>query len=125
MLHRCKKCSNILKVASVGRGEITSANRCYFRNVTALFTSIERWAKRLLVRFQKDGLLAELQAKTSKGCRMLLFQHHSYMVTLRVYARFLRSSLCKPQCTDALHLPLNTSDSFSKAMTFLHGMFYL
>ncbi len=32
--------------------------------------------------FQKDGLLAELQAKTSKGCRILLFQHHSYMVTL-------------------------------------------
>ena len=28
-------------------------------------------------------LLAELQAKTSKGCRILLFQHHSYMVTLK------------------------------------------
>ncbi len=31
----------------------------------------------------KDGLLAELQAKMSRGCRFLLFWHHSYEVTLR------------------------------------------
>ena len=29
----------------------TSANRCYFKNLTALFTSMEHWAKRLSVRF--------------------------------------------------------------------------
>ena len=31
----------------------------------------------------KDGLLAELQAKISRGCRFLLFWHHSYEVTLK------------------------------------------
>ena len=39
--------------------------------------------QKIFVRFRKDHLLAELQAKTSKGCRILLFQHHSYMVTLK------------------------------------------
>ncbi len=43
---------------------------------------MEHWAKMLLVRFWKDCLLAELQAKTARGCRFLLFQHHSYEVTL-------------------------------------------
>ncbi len=43
---------------------------------------MEHWAKSLLVRFWKDCLLAELQAKTARGCRFLLFQHHSYEVTL-------------------------------------------
>ncbi len=31
---------------------------------------------------QKDGLLAELQATTSKSCRFLLFWHHNYQVSL-------------------------------------------
>ncbi len=56
MLNRCKKCSNL-------------------KNLTPLFTSMERWAKRLFVGFWKDGLLAELQAKMSRGCRFLLFWH--------------------------------------------------
>ncbi len=31
--------------------------------LTAFFTSMEHWAKRLFVRFGKGGLLAELQAR--------------------------------------------------------------
>ncbi len=34
-------------------GNFTSANRCYCKNVTALFTSMEHWAKRLFVGFLK------------------------------------------------------------------------
>ena len=56
----------------------TSANRCYFKNVTALFTSVERWAKRLFVGFEKDGLLAELQARTSRSCRFCCFFKEIY-----------------------------------------------
>ncbi len=40
-VHRFKKCYDISEVASVGGGEI----------VTALFPSMERWAKRLFVGF--------------------------------------------------------------------------
>ncbi len=49
----------------------------------------------------EDGLLAELQAKTSRGCRFLLFQHHSYevtlmtMVNLGIYTRCLLLPSCK------------------------------
>ncbi len=32
MLHRCKKCSDILKVESVGRGEIANLKACHFSN---------------------------------------------------------------------------------------------
>ncbi len=53
------------------------------RQKACLPNAMEHWAKKHFVRFQKDPLLAELQAKTSKGCRLLLFQHHSYMVTLK------------------------------------------
>ena len=102
-LLRWKKCSDILKRASVGggesehmkachfshfqfqllvlqlstsggRGEIenvkndslqmftfTSANRCYFWNVTALFPSMKHWVKWPFVGFWQDGLLAKLQ----------------------------------------------------------------
>ena len=34
---------------------------------------MERWAKMLFVKFRKDGLLAELQARMSKSCGFLLF----------------------------------------------------
>ncbi len=67
----------------------TSANRCYFKYVTALFASMEHWAKRLFVRFWKDGLLAELQANMSRGCRFLLFWNHSYKVTLKQNSKVL------------------------------------
>ncbi len=53
---------------------------------------------------KSDGLLAELQAKTSKGCRILLFQHHSYMVTLRTLSllpKYSLKALCvKPHTTE-------------------------
>ncbi len=62
----------------------TSANRCYFKNVTALFTYIEHWGKRVFVGFCIDGtLLAELQAGMSRSCRILLFLHHNYQVSLK------------------------------------------
>ncbi len=38
--------------------------------------------KHFFVGFWKDGLLTELQARTSKSCRFLLFWHHSYQVSL-------------------------------------------
>ncbi len=44
---------------------------------STLFTSMERWAKRLFVGFWKDGLLAELQARMSRSCRFLLFLPHN------------------------------------------------
>ncbi len=66
MLHRCKKCSDIFKAASVGRVEISS---------------MEHWAKGLFVRFWIEGLLAELQARMSRDCRFLLFWHHNYQVS--------------------------------------------
>ncbi len=87
-----------LKMTSLQMCNFTSANRCYFKNVIALFTSMECWAERLFVRFRKNPLLAELQAKTSKGCRILLFQHHSYMVTLRWSLRVF------PGCQDSYDL---------------------
>ena len=61
MVYRCKKCNDILKVAS--------ANRCYFKN-------------ELFVRFWKDGLLAKLNARMSWGRRYLLFLKHMCLVTL-------------------------------------------
>ncbi len=39
-------------------------------------------AKRLFVVFWKDGLLAELQARMTRGCRLLLFLHNKYQVSL-------------------------------------------
>ncbi len=45
--------------------------------LTALFTSMEHWAKRLFVGFGKDGLLAELQARTSRSCIFCFFLHHT------------------------------------------------
>ncbi len=66
MVYRCKKCNDIL-------------------NVTALFTSMEHWAKRLFVRFWKDGLLAKLKARMSWGRRFLPFLKHRCLVTLTLY----------------------------------------
>ena len=61
----------------------TSANRGYLKNLTALFAYMECWAKSFFFRCWKDSLLAELRAKMSRGCRFLLFWHHSYKVTLK------------------------------------------
>ncbi len=69
-------------MTSLQISNFTSANRCYFKNLTGLFTSMECWAKRPFVRSWKDGLLTESQARMSRGCRLLLFWHHSYEVTL-------------------------------------------
>ena len=84
MVNRCKKCSDILKVTSGGGGEmwkmtslqisnLTSANRCYFKSLTALFTSMEHRAKKL--RFWKDGLLAEYRPKCPKVADFCYFCH--------------------------------------------------
>ncbi len=57
---------------------------------------MERWPNRLFVRFWKDGLLAELQAKGSRACRdcrFLLFWHHNYQVTLNQSSRVYTFSL--------------------------------
>ncbi len=48
-----------------------------FLNFTALFTSMGGWAKRLFVGFEKDGLLPELQARTSRSCRFCCFLPHT------------------------------------------------
>ena len=40
-------------------------------------TSTSFWAKRLFVGFEKDGLLAELQARMSRSCRFCCFLPHT------------------------------------------------
>ena len=60
---------------------------CNSANKLLFFTSIEHWAKRLFVGFQKYGLLAELQARMSRDCRFSLFLHHNYQVTLNIPTR--------------------------------------
>ncbi len=42
----------------------------------------KRCQVKLFSSLRKDGLLTELQAKMSRGCRFLLFWHHNYWVTL-------------------------------------------
>ncbi len=60
---------------------LTSANRCYFKNVTAFFTSMEHWAKGLFVRFWIEGLLAELQARMSRmSYQVSLIRYNAEMV---------------------------------------------
>ena len=94
MVHRCKKCSDISEMTSGGRAEIENIKNdehsdlpFYLYQQMLLLKChctpcMERLAKWLFVRFWKDCLLAELQAKMSRGCRFLLFWHHSYEVTL-------------------------------------------
>ena len=55
-----------------------SANKPSFQNPTYM----EHWAKRVFVGFWIDGLLAELQARMSRSCRISLFLHHNYQVSL-------------------------------------------
>ena len=50
-------------------------------HVPSLFTSMEHWAKRVFVGFQKCDILASLQARMSRD-RFLLFLHHNYHVSL-------------------------------------------
>ncbi len=52
---------------------------CDFVNVTALFTSMEHWAKMFFVGFWQEGLLAEIKARMSIGCWFLLCLHHKAM----------------------------------------------
>ncbi len=66
MLHICRKCSDI-------------------------FTSKEHLAKGVFVGFWKDGLLAKIQARTSRSCRFLLFLHHNYQVSLIKKIKFQRN----------------------------------
>ena len=42
--------------------------------------------------FQKDGILAELQARVSRDCRFLVFYHHNYQLSLRVYDMITRTA---------------------------------
>ncbi len=60
------QCSIDIKRAVTGLriSNLTSANRCYFENITALFTSMQHWAKGPFDGNWKDGLLAESQART-------------------------------------------------------------
>ena len=55
------------------------------RTSTALFPSMEHWAKRLFVGFEKDGLLAELQARTSRSFRFCCFLPYTQQVSLRFF----------------------------------------
>ena len=77
------------KMTSLQICNFTSANRCYFKNVTAFFTSMEHWAKTLFVGFWKDVLLAELHAQMSRRRRFLLFLHHNYQVSLTAHIVYL------------------------------------
>ena len=82
MFHRCKKCSNILKVASVGGGETASLKACHFSPF-----QLQLCHQRALQKCRR--LLAKSQARMSRDCRFLLFWHHSYEVTLRQDALIL------------------------------------
>ncbi len=46
---------------------------------------MEHWAKRLFDGFEKDGLLAELQARTSRSCRFCCFYLIHSRYPFRVY----------------------------------------
>ncbi len=52
-------------------------------HISANKPSFQNRAKRVFVRFWIDGLLAELQARMSRSCRISLFLHHNYQVSLR------------------------------------------
>ncbi len=56
-----------------------SANNPSFQNLTSNCCTGQ---KAFFVRFWKDGLFPQLQAKMSWGCRSLLFWHHNYQVSL-------------------------------------------
>ncbi len=43
--------------------------------------------KRAFCQILKNGLLAELEGRTSRSCRYLLFWHHKYQVSLTVNAK--------------------------------------
>ena len=86
-----------------------SANKQSFQNLTknpfaqcsldvkSVVTSMEHWLKRLFVRFLKDGLLAELEARVPRSCRVLLFWHHNYQVSLNNIYLPLSAKLYKHQ----------------------------
>ncbi len=71
-------CQNSKNLLSLDILACNSAKKSSFQNSTKhLFAQCS-----IDVGFWKDGLLAELQAKMYRGCRFLLFWHHSYEVTL-------------------------------------------
>ncbi len=82
------------KITGLQISNLTSANRCYFKNVTELFTSMEYWAKGFFVGFWKGGLFAELQARMSRGCRFLLFLKHKCLVTLNIQIKIRNLLSC-------------------------------
>ncbi len=76
MLHRCKKCSDILKVASVGGGEIANLKAyhfshfefqlCHQRSLLKCrytFYIYGPLVKKVSFRFLKDALLTELSPR--------------------------------------------------------------
>ncbi len=78
MLHRCKKCSNNLKVASVGGGEVANLAACHFSHFQFLlchqrsllkchctFYIYGPLIKKAMFRFFKQALVIELSARIS------------------------------------------------------------
>ena len=70
--------SNLLQLRLPHRNDAKIAKICNLCTFWPVIQPISHLSK-------KDGLLTELQAKTARGCRLLLFQHHSYEVTLTSY----------------------------------------
>ncbi len=91
----------------------TSTNRWYFKNVTALFPSLEHWVKWLFVGFWKDGLLAKLLTKRSRGCIFSLFLPHKYQVSL-IYMYYLYLEPCDLDPCPLLLIVINTGNGSIK-----------
>ncbi len=81
MLYRCRKCSNILKLASVGGGETASLKACHFspfqlqlchqrslQECRHTFHICEQLVKKATFRFLKDRWLEILSSKMSRRC---------------------------------------------------------
>ncbi len=87
MLHRCKKCNNILKVASVGGGEIANLKACHFshfqfqlchqrslQKCQCTFYIYGPLVKKATFRFLKDCVLEVLSSKMSRRCPSSVLQ---------------------------------------------------
>ncbi len=81
MVHRCKKCSDILKVASVGGGQHASLKACHFSHFQfqlchqrsllkchCTFYIYGPLVQKSTFSFSKDCLLAILSSKMSRHC---------------------------------------------------------
>ncbi len=60
----------------------TSANRCYFKNFTALFTSMEHGAERLFCRISKRCVISWITGLNVQRLQILQFFHNNYQVSL-------------------------------------------